>query len=421
MADHHAQSRIYDVKGLASFWATVENRRIIIDKKTKILLWMSAAGLVLRLLYLFYMGDALVFPDEHRFWSVTQSLAERWSFEWEGSLAHDMPLTALMLALFTKATGTGIIGAKILITLLSSCTIFIVGRIALHFHDTKLTAWIAGLAAAIYPFFVFYSTLILSETLFLFLVSLFFLLLLRSGDRAFAVAGLVAGLAHLTRPTLSLFLPVAFVWARVRSGVAWKHLLLAAFLFLLVILPWGIRNIGALGGFHLGTANSGHVLWEGNNPYNRTGGVAGGDLRYLEEMPENLGELEKDEWQRKRAIEFIRSDPAWFARLAMKKFARFWNVWPNAPGFDSGMYRWVAFASFAPVFLLSLASIIVLREKWRDTIIIWLFVCHYTALHMVTIGSLRYRLPLEPLLVALAAASLAILVGRLHQSSNPSK
>ena len=388
---------------------------------TKILLRLSAAGLVLRLLYLFYTGDALVFPDEHRFWSLTQSLAGGWSFEWEGSLAHDMPLTALLLALFTKATGTGIIGAKFLLVVISSCTVFIVGRIALHFRDTKLTAWFAGLAAALYPFFVFYSALLLSETLFMFLVSLFFLLLLRSSDRAFAVAGLVAGLAHLTRPTLTLFLPVAFVWARMRSGIMWKHLLLSAVLFFAVILPWGVRNVGALGEFHLGTANSGHVLWEGNNPFNTAGGVAGGDLRYLEELPEGLGELARDRWQRNRAIEFIKSDPARFAGLAVKKFLRFWNIWPNAPGFDSGMYRWIAFASFAPVLLLSLASILVIRGKWCDAVIVWLFVCYYTALHMVTIGSLRYRLPLEPLLVALAAACLAALIEGVNQSSNPSK
>jgi 4-amino-4-deoxy-L-arabinose transferase-like glycosyltransferase len=392
-----------------------------IDDNTKILLWLSAAGLVMRLLYLLYTGDALVFPDEHRFWSVTRSLAEGWSFEWEGALAHDMPLTSLLLALFTRATGTGIMGAKILFALLSSCTIFIVGSIALHLSDTKLTAWIAGLASALYPFFVFYSTLILSETPFLLLVSLFFLLLLRGSARALAAAGIVAGFAHLTRPTLSLFLPVIFVWARLRHGAAWKHLLLAVVLFFMVILPWGVRNIGALGEFHIGTANSGHVLWEGNNPYNTTGGVAGGDLRYLDEMPEDLGEMERDRWQRERAVEFIKSDPVRFVRLAGRKFLRFWNVRPNAPGFDRGVYRWVAFASFTPVLLLSLASIVVLRERWRDTFIIWLFVCYYTALHMVTIGSLRYRLPLEPLLMALAAACLAGLIGRMYQSSNPSK
>jgi 4-amino-4-deoxy-L-arabinose transferase-like glycosyltransferase len=392
-----------------------------IGENTKILLWLSAVGFVLRLLYLFVSGDELVFPDEHRFWNVTRSLAERWVFEIEGARAHDMPLTALVLALFTKATGTGIIGAKILFAAISSCTIFIIGRIALHFMDRKITAWIAGLAAALYPFFVFYSTLILSETLFLFLVSLFFLLLLRSNDRAFAVAGLVAGFAHLTRPTLSFFLPVAFVWARKRSGIAWKHMFLAALLFFAVILPWGMRNIGVLGEFHLGTANSGHVLWEGNNPYNTTGGVAGGDLRYLDEMPEGLEELERDRWQRDRAVEFIKSDPARFAGMAFKKFARFWNIWPNAPGFDRGMYRWIAFASFAPVLLFGLASIYVLRKKWRDAIIVWLFVCYYTALHMVTIGSLRYRLPLEPLLVALAAACIGALIPYPGQLSNPSK
>ena len=390
------------------------------DDKTKILLWLSVTGLALRLLYIFYAGDELVFPDEQRFWSVAGSLAERWSFEWEGARAHDMPLTSLMLAPFAAA-GAGIVGAKILFALLSSCTIYIVGSIALHFSDTKTTAWIAGIAAAVYPFFVYYSALMLSETLFLFLVSLFFLLLLKGSARTLVAAGVVAGLAHLTRPTLSLFLPAAVVWLCLRQRAAWKHLALAAVLFFVVILPWGVRNIGALGRFHLGTANSGHVLWEGNNPYNTTGGVAAGDLRYLDEMPEGLGELERDRWQRDRAVEFIKGDPARFTGLAFKKFIRFWNLRPNAPGFDRGAYGLIAFASFTPVLLLGLGSIFVLRERWRDTIVVWLFACYYTALHMVTIGSLRYRLPLEPLLVALASACLAGLFGGISQSSKPSK
>ena len=169
------------------------------------------------------------------------------------------------------------------------------------------------------------------------------------------------------------------------------------------------------------------MLWEGNNPYNVTGGVAGGDLRYLEEMPPGLDELEQDRWQRDRAVAFIREHPGRFARLALKKFVRFWNIWPNAPGFDRGMYRWVAFASFTPVLLLALSSLYVLRMRWRQTVLIWLFICYYTAIHMVTIGSLRYRLPLEPLLLALAAAALSGMISRrsgsvkIDQSSKPSK
>ena len=397
------------------------------DKRTKVLLWLSATGLISRLLYLFFFNDELIFPDEHRFWHLTQSLAGGGPYEWEGYYAHDMPLTALVLALFVKVTGAGLIGAKVCIAVMSSVTIYLIGRIALVLDDSKLTAWLAGLAAAIYPFFVFYSTLVLSETLFLLLVSLFFLLILQSNGRAFVIAGLVAGLAHLTRPTLTFFLPVVIIWSRLRAKTQWKYILISAALFFVTILPWGIRNIGALGSFHLSTANSGHVLWEANNPYNTTGGVAGGDLRYLEEMPEGLDELEQDRWQRERAVTFIKGDPGRFARLSLKKFIRFWNIWPNAPGFNRGMYRWLAFASFTPLLLLALSSLFVLRRLWCDTILIWLFVCYYTALHMATIGSLRYRLPLEPLLLVLAATCLSVLIKEKSrkmvgtQSSNPSK
>ena len=40
-------------------------------------------------------------------------------------------------------------------------------------------------------------------------------------------------------------------------------------------------------------------------------------------------------------------------------------------------------------------------------IIILIFIVYYTAMHMVTIGSLRYRLPLEPLMIAMASAAMA--------------
>ena len=60
--------------------------------------------------------------------------------------------------------------------------------------------------------------------------------------------------------------------------------------------------------------------------------------------------------------------------------------------------------SFGPVALLALFYL--LRWGWRE----WpricpllLFIGYLTAVHMVTVGSVRYRLPIEPFLIVLAA------------------
>ena len=69
--------------------------------------------------------------------------------------------------------------------------------------------------------------------------------------------------------------------------------------------------------------------------------------------------------------------------------------------------------SYAPVLLL--ACVFVARRGagpgWRLAPIL-LYVAFLTAVHLVTIASVRYRLPLEPFLIVLGMAALADLLAR---------
>ena len=128
---------------------------------------------------------------------------------------------------------------------------------------------------------------------------------------------------------------------------------------------------------------------------------------YMSLVPDSLDEVARDALMKRLALDYMKEDPARTARVMLKKFHRFWNPWPNAEGYDKGLYKLAAVASFGPVLLLSLAGLWVLRDRWREWGVIWLFVGYLTALHMVAMGSIRYRLPLEPLLIACAAACAA--------------
>jgi 4-amino-4-deoxy-L-arabinose transferase-like glycosyltransferase len=391
----------------------------VISRNRKALLLICLIGFAIRLAFLLFFDPGIVFPDHEIYWGQVRSLIDHGTFHYIGRDAIYPPLTAIVLASIVMLTGSGILGAKLLLVVVSAITVYFVTRIALLFHPSRLTLWIAGIAAAFYPFFVFFSALICSENLFLMLLSIFFFCVLSESGRSTVFSGLFAGLSHLTRPTLLPFLPLVWIWQRFYSQIQWKYIVCAVAILLVVIVPWGVRNYYVLGKFVIGTTGFGHVFYEGNNPYNDTGGVMTGDRRRLEERPEGLSELESDKWERDRAIEYIKSDPARFFVIGLRKFLRFWSLWPNASDYSSAMYRWISLLSFGPVLVLSLLSIPLLWGMRKKTILIWAFVGYYSLLHVITLGSLRYRLPLEPLLIALAAATLAHIISKIRGTVIP--
>jgi 4-amino-4-deoxy-L-arabinose transferase-like glycosyltransferase len=374
-----------------------------------ILIGLCLFGFVLRVLYTLFYNPGIIWPDETRYWNEALNIAQHWIFSQGNTYANDMPLTALIMGIFQMTTHTGVLGVKLLIAFMSACTIYWIGKMAQSIYPSKISLWIAGALAAIYPFFIYYSSLILSETFFLFFTCLFFRNLLEESTRKTILSGTAAGLAHLTRPTLLYFLPMVLIWKYFFMKYPLKRILLFLVIFCVLISPWVIRNYFIFDEILISSTTAGHVLWEGNNPWNKTGGVAEAQWGYLKDMPASLTEIQQDKWKKEQAVSYIRSHPKHFFELSVKRFFRFWHLWPNAEGFDRGWYKWIAFFSFGPVFLISLCSLWILRRNWRKTIILWLFIFYMTGIHMITIGSLRYRLPLEPLLIVLASASLGVL------------
>ena len=68
--------------------------------------------------------------------------------------------------------------------------------------------------------------------------------------------------------------------------------------------------------------------------------------------------------------------------------------------------------SFGPILVLALISASSLRKLFRTLLPVYLLFAYLTAVHVVTIASLRYRLPLEPFLILLAAKQLSDLYAK---------
>jgi len=132
---------------------------------------------------------------------------------------------------------------------LDSLTAVFVVLIFLEISRQKSYAYMAGVFYAGSPFSVFYSLILLSETLFAFIliVSVYcFILFLNHKKRGYLIASSVfLGVGVLCRP-IALYLPlllVAFVFmsgSRLRDRLI--NCLIFLFSFYIVLIPWYVRN-----------------------------------------------------------------------------------------------------------------------------------------------------------------------------------
>jgi len=163
------------------------------------------------------------------------------------------------------------------------------------------------------------------------------------------------------------------------------------------------------------------VLYSGNNPTNRSGGGVGyksNDGRVSDHDPSHPAWGIKDPVARNRAltqaaITFVHTNPGRFALLASIKFKRFWRLWPYAAEYQSAAIIAVSLLSYGVMLLATLAFLFVhARARWRILAPVLVYSAFLTAVHMVTIGSIRYRFPLEPFLIVLGSYSVARLLVR---------
>jgi 4-amino-4-deoxy-L-arabinose transferase-like glycosyltransferase len=353
---------------------------------------------------------------------------------WVGSdRAWEMPGTALF---FTPAVWVfGAHGAVIAIRIAQAFLVVIqcglIASAARRLFASFTTAYIASCLAAFYPFFWFYQGLLLSETLFNTLLLAGFAALLWWRDRglridmALVIACLCLAAATLTKATLTVLPPLLLAATAWLAGATWRRTLAiltaASCLYAAFMSPWWIRNDALLHAFVPFTTSSGMNLYLGNNRNNTDAGIDWSHdvepdvVAKLNAMPE----LPRQRAYNKAALDYIKQNPRAFIDAAAKRFVRFWNIVPNADEFRGGIYPIISIASFGSILVLAL---ICAARRWRDWRLLaplYLIIGYFTFVHVVTIASLRYRFPIEPLLIIMAAEPLAGVIAAARR--NPSR
>lgn len=381
-----------------------------------------------------YFPNAPVFPDEHRFLASANHLVANGAFASAGGRAWEMPGTALFFAPFVLLFGHEPVRAvRLMQAILLLGQSALLGWIAWRLFANRWTAVLAATMAAFYPFFLFYPGLLLSEPLFDFLLvaSMASLYWWQSRgcrvDRAFVVTCVLFAATTYVKATL-LFLPPLLMAAAVLASHhgmrrAIGILLASTLLFSICLTPWWVRNQLVLGHFVAFTTGSAQNLYLGNNPHNVTGGISWGkdvDPAVVARIRAITDEVDQQKAFMAEAVRYIIAHPGNFVRMMGVKFLRFWNIVPNADTYQGLAFKLISALTFGPVLLLAIACAVGRCAPFGRLSPIYLLIAFFTLVYTVTIASLRYRLPLEPFLIVLAAEPLrrvfAFLVARISRA-----
>ena len=383
------------------------------DKNKKYLLAALLLALTLRIGYVLTLEDKLFFPDSFRYHQIGVGLAEGRGY----SSAFTAPLYPLFLSGIYRIFGDSYLSVRIIQSLVGTASVFLIYLLGKNIFSIKV-GLIASFISAFCPFFIFFTGLLLTETLFMFLLlSLIYLLqkMLAMKRFGYAVAaGLVAGLCVLIKPLIAYFLPFAFLVFFIAHGNK-RPLIGYGFLIMIlagaVLSPWIIRNYQQFGKFIPLTTGGGITLYESNNPW-ATGGPGYENIVWTEEM-RRMDEVKLDRHFRREAVKFIVNNPRRTIQLAGIKFKRFWNVVPNVEEYRDLKHNLISLLSYGPVLLLAIWGMIEGRRRGRELAILYLPIVFFSLVHLVILGSIRYRVPITPYLILFAGYGITVLTHKL--------
>jgi len=375
-----------------------------------------------------------LFPDSRSYWHLGQRIAfgEPYEYGPDDARIFRTPGYPAMLAplYFTFGRDMTPLPARLLGAVLGTVSVALVGWLAWLLFDGR-TALGAAAISAFYPGAVATSLLILTEVAFcpLMLASLgLWILALRTLQwrtmlLLSAAAGIAGALAVLVRPSWLLFPPLVAVGMLAFSPYRRRHAAMAAALLaatMLTLSPWWVRNYQITGRFVPTTLQVGASLYDGLNP----AADGSSQMQFVERFrrqqhqadaeaagpPPGTFEWRLDRRMRDAALSWAAENPIHSLQLAAVKLARTWNIWPNYDELRSPWIRLMVAGSYLPVIVFAvIGACRWIGRGWPYALLLMPAV-YFSLLHMVFVGSIRYRQPAMLTLIALAAA--AVLSGK---------
>ncbi len=378
---------------------------------------LSYHTLALRLLE----GNGFSFAE--RWWPVTAAGAPT---------AHWSYLYTYFLAAIYAIFGSNPLAAR----LIQSVMVGILHPLLAYLLGRRIFGEAVGLAGAavtaVYAYFVYYTATLMTEPFFFTAILASLYLAIRLADRAREGApvrldvirlGLAFGTAALLRQLFLLFVPILLIWVWVtgRPHLGWRALL-PGLVVIAMVLPFTVYNMARFDRFVLLNTNAGYAFFWANHPIYGTHFVPiltdemGSYQALIPAGLRGLDEAALDSALLKRGIGFVIDDPVRYLRLSISRIPEFFKFWPTSEsGTLSNLARVLSFGMFLPWMLLGLirswfpSSVRLLREPVG---LLSIFVAVYSAIHLLSWSLIRYRLPIDAVLVLFAGSAIVELANR---------
>jgi 4-amino-4-deoxy-L-arabinose transferase-like glycosyltransferase len=337
------------------------------------------------------------------------------------------PLPAWLSAASYLSTGT-LVPLMTLQMLAGAGTAMAAAAVGLRLFEGWVAPLATGLLVALHPGLIVYSASWAHSLAF---DALFFTLTLlqtlRLGDRPTAGRaawlGAIVGVGMLSRATIAVFLPLAWLWLFAVRRVGWTRALatvaISGVCAAAVVAPWTIRNTRLHGRFVLLLTTDSEVFWRGNNP--QASGTSFVDERrtVLSTLtPEERADLSRQpnevaqaDWFSRRSRAFVREHPAAFLGITLRKLGYFWWYSPTAGLLYPRSWFWASHAVYVVTMALAgLGAWAAVRRRAAARSSVWLiamFVVTLSLFQSLYYVEGRHRWAVEPMILVLSGGGVA--------------
>lgn len=419
----------------------------------KYLLLILGLSVFVRCAASFYLGDAVIalpgVTDQLSYHNLAIRVLNGFGFSFgepwwpltaaNAPTAHWSYLYTYFLVLVYKIFGVHALAAR----LIQSVVVGILHPLLIYRIGKRLINEKVGLAGAlitaIYGYFIYYSATLMTEPFYITgILAVLYIAILWAQDTSAApksvryglLLGILAAGVILLRQLFLLVVPffllwVAYVKIRQKQPVL-MGMIISMFVIGLVILPFTIYNYQRFDRFVLLNTNAGFAFFWGNLPQYGTEfepimtEETGNYFSVIPEKYRGLDEAALDQALLKEAISFIRADPQRYILLSLSRIPHYYTFWPSKDsGLISNLTKLASFGLFLPFILYGFYLWIrnrITEAKFsliHPLNLLGLFALVYTGIHILTWTLVRYRLPVDAVMIVFAGVGLVDLGQRL--------
>jgi 4-amino-4-deoxy-L-arabinose transferase-like glycosyltransferase len=253
--------------------------------------------------------------------------------------------------------------------------------------------------------------------------------------------GVALGTAILLRQLVAIFVPALFLWLimvferRRRTGdidqVSFnrRQIVFGACMSLLVIVvfiaPWTVRNSYAFGRIVPLNTNAGFAFFWANHPIYGTDFVGIlPDGTYENLIPPDLRHLNEaalDSELLKKGFGYVIDDIPRYVQLSLSRVREYFKFWPSVEsGMLSNIVRVLSFGVSLPFIVYGLYLAAARSERYvvdghvAAVVLLCVFAVIYTLIHLLSWALIRYRLPVDAILLIFASLAVIKTVGHLR-------